>query len=230
MTESNPSPADAMSTTTRDVPDWVIRIIRRHAHDLRNHLNALELDAMLLEELLDSPDAGALLDRMRANFLLLNEMVRSLMAKFEASDSVVVAAADLLQLWKYKVISFESPFQRIEWQTVSGTGSLTVNKNVVLSVLSELTLAAWKRAAGQPLRAALQVAPDGTVSIQLREPANDTPLPEDLIKESARFIAADNGRLEHRQDHATGEWITTLTYGDRPVLPGPNSRDSLEPV
>lgn len=215
-----------MNTTTRDIPEWVIQIIRRHAHDLRNQLNALELDALLLEELLSSPEAGVVVGRMRGNLLLLNEMVRSLTVKFDESDSIVMAAADLLQLWKYRVIAFESPSQCIEWQTVSGSGSLTINKNVVVSVLCELTLAAWKRATGHPLRAALHVAADGTISIQLREPVNDKPLSEDLIKESARFIEANDGRLEHRQDHATGEWLTTLTFRNRQVLPSLSGRGS----
>ena len=214
MTEPSPSLSNPESATSPKIPGWVTRIIQRHAHDLRNHLHALELDATLLEDLPGSAERREAVARMRDNLLQLNSLVKSLTVKFDEPDPVVVAAADLLQLWKYKVAPFESPSQSIEWSTVSESRSLTVNTGAALAVLSELTLAAWKRAGGRPLRAALRVTADGTVSLQLREPANDKPLPEHLIEDSARFIAANDGRLEHGQDRTTREWLTTLTFND----------------
>lgn len=215
MSGPNSSPAALQITTQTDMPAWVTRIIRRHIHDLRNTLYALEMNVLLVEDLAGSPEAREAVVRTRDNLGEVYAIVNLLSVKFDAAESVTVAAGDLLQLWKYKVTPFENPSQSIEWQISEESCSLTVNTNAVLAVLTELTLAAWKRASGRPLRAALQVAPDGAVSLQLLEPANHQPMPEDLLEGSGRFIAANGGRLEHRQDPATGEWLTKLTFGER---------------
>lgn len=194
----------------------MIKIVRQHAHDVRNHLNIIELEAVLLSEVISDPDAVATVHRIRTQLVQLDATVKALLFKFAKPQPAVVAAGDLLQLWKLQVTPFVCPGQSIEWSATYESRPLTVDANAVAFVLRELTVAAWKRALGLPLRASLHMQA-GTVVVELREPANDLPMPDDVKEDSARLTQANGGTFDHVQIPATREWLTTLTFaGDQP--------------
>lgn len=205
------APTRAQNPKDGDAVDRMTKIVRRHAHDVRNHLNVLDFDATLLGALISQPEAVAILQRMRVDLAQLDAAVKALGLRFEAPRPVVVAAGDLLQLWKLEVNRMGLVGSPVDWSAVHETAPVTVDPNAVVSVLREVTLAACKRACGLPLKASVWT--DGaSVVVDLLEPAHGVPMPEDLIEESARLIKANGGRLSHIQNAATQEWLTTLTF------------------
>lgn len=186
-------------------------IVRRHAHDVRNHLNGLELNATLLGELVEDPDAADTVAQMRRILTQLEENIKSLLIRFDEPRPVMVAAGDLLQLWKMQVRRFEGPEQQLQWPESQVTQSLEVDAKAVVSVLCELTLAAWKRGNGQPLQAGLTVA-DEEVTVSLSEPGQRLPFPQDLASATGRFIGLHGGRMESGPDESGQAWVTSLTF------------------
>ncbi len=199
-----------------DTQDGMARIVRRHAHDVRNHLNILELESVMLGELMSDPAAIATIRRIRTQLVQLDNTVKALLFKFTEPRLAVVTAGDLLQLWKNQVTPLLSPEQSMEWPATSETSQLSVDVNAVAFVLRELTVAAWKRAPGFPLKAALHANAD-TVVVELREPAHDVPMNGDLMDDVTKLIQANGGGFDRAQIPGTGEWLTTLTFtSDRP--------------
>lgn len=192
-------------------PDVLARIVHRHAHDVRNHLNILELEAVMLSEVTSDPAGVATIRRMRAQLTQLDNTVKALLFKFTEPRPAVVTAGDLLQLWKCQITPLLSAEQRMEWPAVVENRQLNVDASVVVFVLRELTIAAWNRARGTPLKASLRGMDDAVV-IELREPAHEVPMTGDAMEAGAKLVHANGGRLDHTQIPATGEWITSLTF------------------
>lgn len=186
-------------------------IVRRHAHDVRNHLNGLELNATLLGELVEDPDAAETVGQMRRILAQLEENIKSLLIRFDEPRPVMVAAGDLLQLWRMQVRRFEGTDQQLMWPDVQISQSLEVDAKAVVSVLCELTLAAWKRGNGQPLQAGLKLV-EGEVTVSLSEPGQRLPFPQDLASATARFISLHGGRMESGADGTGQFWVTSLTF------------------
>jgi len=99
----------------------------------------------------------------------------------------------------------------IEWPATRDFRPLNIDAKAVVCVLRELTLLAWQRAAGTPLKVAIHPSGD-SVAVELTEPAHDLPMQGDLIEESARLVQSNGGTLEHVQNPATQEWLTMLTF------------------
>lgn len=189
----------------------MVRIVRRHAHDVRNHLNILELESVLLGELISDPAVLESVRRIRTQLTQLDATVKALLFKFTEPCPTVVAAGDLLQLWKRQVSPLVSSKQAIQWPAAYETSQLSVDPNAVVFALRELTIAAWKRARGAPLKAFIHAKGD-VVMIELSEPANEAPMTGDLMEDAVRLLHANGGRFDHTQISATGEWLSTVTF------------------
>jgi len=192
------------------------RLVHRHAHDVRNQLNNLELDVMLTEELTGDPATLDCLARLRKHLAVLELHVKSLLVKFAEPEPIVVRAEDLLQLWRRQIAPLQGAGREIEWVFASRPASLRVDARAVVAALTELTRAAWSRAGGRALTAVLAVT-DVTASVALREPGQGVALAPDLISELDRLVTANNGSFEHEPAGDATGWVTTLTF---PVLPG----------
>lgn len=86
-----------------DDPTSIQRIIRQHVHDVRNSINNLGLQAVLLEDLGTNSEVAATLKGMRAEFTQLEASVKVLQAKFAEPQSGAPTADDLTQLRKPQV-------------------------------------------------------------------------------------------------------------------------------
>jgi hypothetical protein len=196
-------------------PTRTLRLVYRHAHDVRNQLNCLELDLMLMGELTTDPATLDCVARLRTHLATLEMQVKSLVVKFAEPGPIAMGAEDLLHLWKGQAAPLQRPGREIKWVFASQTASLRLDARAVVAGLTELTLAAWSRAGGRPLTAALTVT-DATASVTLHEPGQTTALAPDFVWELERLVTANNGRLEHEPARDASGWVTTLTF---PVVP-----------
>src|ERR1700730_15335824 len=77
MTKGDPStnaPGDSVSVPWNNV----VRFVRQLSHDLRNHLNAAELQAVFLNELAENDEMRAELQRMREMISPLRPVLHNL--------------------------------------------------------------------------------------------------------------------------------------------------------
>jgi hypothetical protein len=152
-----------------DIPSSrVAAFVRQHAHDVRNRLNALELESALLTELVADPEARACVDRIRAQ---LRETAADLkvLAEYFAPpepERMPFAAADLFATWQEHAVRLGVG---VEWSGGFGGENVEVDPNMLSGVLEEWLLNAGRFGAGQACagRGAIE---EGQVVFELREP------------------------------------------------------------
>ena len=87
-----------------DDPTSVQRIIHQHVHDVRNSINNLDLQAVLLEDLGTDPEVAATLKEMRAEFTQLEAAMKALQFKFTELEQSKPAADDLTPLKEPQIV------------------------------------------------------------------------------------------------------------------------------
>src|SRR6185369_15499452 len=90
--------------------------IRQHTHDVRNHLNSLDLEASLLSELVSGDEAKATVDRMRRQIRNFANEMRTLSAKFAepVPGRALVPASMLFLIWQDQAAGLD-PKPEVEW-------------------------------------------------------------------------------------------------------------------
>jgi len=83
------------------------RIIGKHVHDVRNSMNCLYWEAVLLGELNTDPEVAATVKRMCAELTQLEETTKALQYKFSTPAPLTLSTADLLDLWKQQITPLE---------------------------------------------------------------------------------------------------------------------------
>ena len=185
-------------------------IVRRHAHDVRNYINSLDLEASLLEELVTDPEVVSSVRRMRSQLNQLEATVKALSVKFAVPCPVALTAADLLQLWQIQVAAVEDPSQPIQWSAPVGVTAIMIDPGIIVTVLRELVVGARKRSSSRGLSAAVKSTADAVVA-ELVEPAQAV-FAQDEIEECRRLVVSNGGTLEQSRDPVTSGWITRLIF------------------
>ena len=90
-----------------DDPTRIQKIIRQHVHDVRNSINNLDLQAVLLEDLGTDPEAAATLKGMRAEFTQLEAVVKALQSQFVGPQPGTTTAEDSMQLREPQILPVE---------------------------------------------------------------------------------------------------------------------------
>ncbi len=83
-----------------DDPALIQQIIHKHVHDVRNSINSLGLQAVLLEDQGTDPEVAATLKGMRAEMNQLEATVKALQVKFTEPQPSTVEDVDLTQVSK----------------------------------------------------------------------------------------------------------------------------------
>ena len=204
-----------MSSVRSPSPERISEIIRKHAHDVRNGLNSLDLQAMLLAEVIESPEARQTLERMRAQLKKLESAVKSLSIKFVEPQISRTAARDLMAVWRHHGASI-SPPPEIDWSDALGTEMIDVDLKAISVVLSELVTNA---AVGRRKLNGSARCENRHVVYELRQPAESS----DERFQSADKTAADaddlrflvelsGGKFARAISPSTGELVTTLSF------------------
>ena len=180
--------------------------MRKHAHDVRNYVNCLDLEASFLEELVTDPEAVATVQRMRSQLRQLDLVVKSLSVKFAEPRPVTITAADLLQLWQHQVSAF-GPSGSIAWLAPTELQLVTLDPAVTVIVLRELIMEAATRC--RALKAGVRTSAD-EVTAYIEEA--DTVVPSDELGEHLLLVAANGGRLHRAHDVVAGIWVTSLSF------------------
>ncbi len=206
----------------------VAAFVRQHTHDVRNHLNSLDLEASLLCELIPSGEARATVDRIRRQVRSFASEMRLLAGKFSdpPSGRADVPASVLFLIWKDQVTGLE-PLPEVAWSQSVGEEKVTVDPDAMARTFRELLANAIAFSPGQPLRAEARTT-DGTVTFTLAEPKAEAIDPTQWGRAPLtstrrggyglglwnvdRCVRASSGEIRRRYDHATKELVTTLAF------------------
>lgn len=207
----------------------VAAFVRQHSHDLRNHLNGIDLEAALLNELMNGDvEARASLGRLRGQIRSLATELRGLSAKFAdpLPANAPVAAGELFLVWKDQAVDLD-PARRIEWHEAVGDARVNVDIDIVARAFRELLINAFAFGSDAPLRAEAAVQ-GGFVEFRLVEP-KDGPLdvaewgrvPFESTRRGRyglglwamdRNIAASGGKVQRHYDPQAKTLTTALSF------------------
>ena len=144
--------------------------MRQHTHDVRNGLNALDLETALLQEIITDEEGLVSLERVRRQVRGMAEHLRSLSALFQEPKpySAPLAARELLLIWREQHESMpERP--AVEWIEEVGDAKVNVDAGMMASVFRELLTNARTFRDGEPAIASARRHGD-EVEYELREP------------------------------------------------------------
>lgn len=173
MPETDRKPADAPAAELQvPMPD-IVRFIRQLSHDLRNHLNAAELQAAFLKEIVEDGEAKEEVQRLRA-------MVSELGAALQKLTALIAPVK--LTLMEYEVSAFVEDLQHkvettlaekaaeFEWQTEPTSASFEIDPQLLQQALLELCTNALTHARGDGRITAHAATGDREFVFTLREP------------------------------------------------------------
>ncbi|MDB6073184.1 MAG: hypothetical protein JWO89_824 [Verrucomicrobiaceae bacterium] len=184
----------------------VTTIVRKHAHDVRNYINSLDLECSFLEELLTDPDAVDTARRMRVQLRQLELVVKSLSVKFAEPRPLAVTASDLLQLWKHQVEALDDK-GIIEWSAPAHAVTLTIDSAAIVLVLREQVMEAWAR--NRAVKAAVRTTANEVIA-ELVWPSPPGAISD--LDEHRRLVEASGGKMERSHDDVSGVWQISLTF------------------
>ena len=151
----------------------VARFVRQLSHDLRNHLNAAELQSAYLNELVEDPHLKQEVKRLRE---MLTETGTSLqrltntLAPIKLTLMPYDAAAFMQDLQQKVEMQFPEESRTIDWSIAAGPANINIDPQILQPAFLELFANAFlhDRAAGR--LAAEAVADEAGFTFTLKEP------------------------------------------------------------
>jgi signal transduction histidine kinase len=151
----------------------VVRFVRQLSHDLRNHLNAAELQAVYIGELAGDGELKAEIKRLRATIGRLGAILQKLSADLgQIKPSFMpYRAADFVEDLRQKFThDFPNESAVVNWHVQPGDATLNVDPQLLQQALLEFFANAFQHERGQgPLAATARIDNDRFV-FTLREP------------------------------------------------------------
>jgi hypothetical protein len=188
------------------------RIVRRYVHDLNNIANFLHLEISgLMDECADGPLRGFCrkLDREVTN---LDSVIRSLAVRFAESSRCVVAAFDVFQNWRDKVLR-SSEAVTLAWEEPVSNSLIDVDFNVLVTALREMASFAAGQSAGKSATGRMCENGD-RVLFEIRYPLESDhairPAPE--IAEWERIAGSCGGEFRCSLDGRPAECVLAIAF------------------
>ncbi len=150
-----------------------VRFVRQLSHDLRNHLNAAELQAVYISELTGDAELKTEIKRLRATIAGLGAILQKLLADLgQIKPSLMpYRAVDFVEDLRQKFAhDFPQESAAINWDVQPGDAALNVDPQLLQQAFLELFANAFQHQRGQgPLVATAKIDNDRFV-FTLREP------------------------------------------------------------
>jgi signal transduction histidine kinase len=151
----------------------VVRFIRQLSHDLRNHLNAAELQSAFLKEIADDAEVKSEVQRLRAMLSELGSALQKLTAMLappKLSQMPYGAPVFLEDLQQKMRSQFPDDASVFDWDVHVSSGMLNIDPQLLQEALLELASNALRheRGAGKIVIAATTA--DGQLTFAIREP------------------------------------------------------------
>jgi K+-sensing histidine kinase KdpD len=142
----------------------VVRFVRQLSHDLRNHLNAIELQSVYIGEITSDSEVKTEIQRLREMIAQASTELQRLSAQLAEVNPVLIpyGAADFLNDLKQKVANdFEDFGAKTTWDLEMGDAELKIDPQLLLQAFLELFRNAFQRRSnGAPPAAKARVEND----------------------------------------------------------------------
>jgi light-regulated signal transduction histidine kinase (bacteriophytochrome) len=155
--------------------EWpvVTKFIRQLNHDLRNHLNAIELQAAFLSEIIEQSEAREEVKRLREMTAELGQDLQRLSAQLADVQvtPLTYQARELVEDLQAKILrEFPEQASAIEWKDSLGAEAISIDPSLLLDALVELFRNAFAHERGESaLSFEARSGPD-EIEFTLREP------------------------------------------------------------
>lgn len=178
MPDSPPNPTDP--NLQIPLPDFA-RFVRQLSHDLRNHLNAAELQSAYIGEIAEDPEVKDEVKRLRA----MMSQAGSALQKLSGSLAPVkltempYGAADFIEDFRQKFVAeFPDESSAVEWNvTLAADATLNIDPQLLQQALLQLFANAFHHTRGEgPIEATAETEGQFFV-FRLREPKAGFALP-----------------------------------------------------
>ena len=218
---------DSLSVSWTDI----VRFVRQLSHDLRNHLNAAELQAVYISELTGDAELKTEIKRLRATIAGLGAVLQKLSADLgQVKPSFMpYRAVDFVEDLRQKFAhDFPQESAAVNWDVQPGDATLNVDPQLLQQALLELFANAFQHERGQGQLAATAKIDNDRFVFTLREPKARFELAtENWGREPLRKISqghyglglnrvrviveAHGGELHARYDPTESVLLTTIT-------------------
>jgi signal transduction histidine kinase len=160
---------DSLSVSWTDI----VRFVRQLSHDLRNHLNAAELQAVYIGELTGDAELKTEIKRLRTTIAGLGAVLQKLSADLGQIKPSLMSyrAVDFVEDLRQKFAhDFPQESAAVNWDVHPGDAALSVDPQLLQQAFLELFANAFQHQRGQgPLAATAKIDNDRFV-FTLREP------------------------------------------------------------
>jgi K+-sensing histidine kinase KdpD len=150
----------------------LVRFVRQLSHDLRNHLNAAELQSAYLAELATDDEIKGEIKRLRQMMSELGVVLQKLSVSFAQPkpDMMSYGAADFIEDIRRKLANdFPKEESTVEWDVQLQDGNLQIDPQLLQEAFLELFSNAFRhQSAGRSIKASAQVD-RGSFVFTLRE-------------------------------------------------------------
>jgi len=211
------------------MPD-AVKFVRQLSHDLRNHLNAAELQAAYIAEIAEDSEVKEEIKRLRAMLSEVGTSLQRVTSSLAAARLTLMpyAAADLMDDLRQKLAADypkESP--QIEWKVQPGDASLQIDPQALQPALLELFVNAFRHGRAEGAISLEAVVEGDRFVCTIREPKQSFERStENWGREPFRtvgqghyglglhrtraIIEAHGGQLNARYDSPESSLITTM--------------------
>src|SRR4051794_16819687 len=226
---------DSDGSTARALPDvpWddVVRFVRQLSHDLRNHLNAAELQSAFIGEIATDPEIKSEITRLRGMLSELGVLLQKLSADMGHArpNLIPYPANDFVEDLRRKIEAGPADSKpKVSWEVAASDANLSIDPQLFPMVFEELLSNAAREnpAAQVTIRTGIDL--DNHFMLTLveaketfdlnteewgRQPLrNITQRHYGLGLNRARIIVeAHGGELRARYDEASKNLVTTIT-------------------
>lgn len=218
--------ADGQNVAMTDV----VRFIRQLSHDLRNHLNAAELQSAYINEVAEDLELKGEVRRLRS---MLSDMGASLqrltsaLVEFKLTEMPYEAAAFVDDVRQKLAANAPEQSEAIHWKVEVDGVSLNIDPQLLQQAMLELIANAFQHDRGEGHITAHAEARDGQFRFTLAEPKNTAIEVTDAwarepfrnlkhghyglgLPRVRRIIEAHHGQLTARYDPASSSLVSTI--------------------
>lgn len=204
------------------------RFIRQLSHDLRNHLNAIELQAALLQELASDNEMKEEVKRLREMSGIISSSLQAVVLAISEPmpHRIPYKAADFMADLQQKAAGASA--DNVVWEIALGDEELEMDPQLLLQAFLELLQNARQHSLGEGKTVFSAGAEDGRLAIRLTEPKKDFSRTTETwgreplravtrsryglgLNRARRVIEAHGGELQAIFDPAKSSLITTVT-------------------
>ena len=187
----------------------VVHFIRQLSHDLRNHLNAIELQSAYISELERDDDLKGEIKRLRVMISGLTSTLQSLSKAVSVVKPNLISypAADFVEDLREKINrDFSGETAEINWKIQLGDAMLNVDPQLLQETFIELYANAFRHNRGKGVLVATAKIDNNQFLFTLEEPKARFELPtEDWGREPLRKISQGHYCLGLNRVHAIVE-------------------------